>query len=572
LLRAARTVVIGLIFAAPAGAGVPLGGEFQVNVQTAQGQSYPDVAKETDGDFIVVWSSGHQAGAPPEIFFRRFDSAGMAVNTEFQVNSFTQYVQDYPRVAAQSGGAFVVVWESQRDGDGYGIFGQRFSSLGAKEGGEFQINSHTIGYQTAAALAADADGDFVVTWESADQDGDGGGIFGRRFDSAGVPQAVEFQVNTFTTATQEHGAVAMSAAGSFIAVWASGGQDGESRGIFGQRFDASGAPQSSEFQINSFTTSNQQYPDVAADDAGAFVVAWESLNQDGSLFGVFAQRFASSGTRQGAEFRVNASVASNQRDASIAAESDGDFVVSWQATETSGFGVFFRRFNSAGSSQTGEVRINSVTAGNQIRPAAAIDDNGDFVIAWQSYHDGSASGVFARLGDSVTPSPTPTRTSTPTRTATATPTATPTQTLTPSMTLTPSVTLTPSATLSPTPTTTSDGITLDVDDNGGVGPLTDGLLVLRHGFGFSGATLVNGAVGPGCGRCTGPEVTAYLTSIADALDVDDNDAFGALTDGLLVLRHLFGFTGPTLVNGAVAGDCMRCEADEIDAYLDGLEN
>jgi hypothetical protein len=242
--------VIALLLAAPAAAGIPLGGEFQVNVQTAQGQSYPDVAKENDGDFIVVWSSGHQAEAPPEIFFRRFDSTGMALDTEFQVNSSTQYVQDYPRVAPQSGGAFVVVWESQRDGDGYGIFGQRFTSLGAKEGGEFQINTYTVGYQTAAALAADADGDFVVTWSSADQDGDGGGIFGRFFDRFGVPQGVEFQVNSHTTATQEHGAVAVSTGGGFIVVWASSGQDGESRGIFAQRFDASGAPQGAEFQVN----------------------------------------------------------------------------------------------------------------------------------------------------------------------------------------------------------------------------------------------------------------------------------------------------------------------------------
>jgi hypothetical protein len=105
-----------------------------------------------------------------------------------------------------------------------------------------------------------------------------------------------------------------------------------------------------------------------------------------------------------------------------------------------------------------------------------------------------------------------------------------------------------------------------------VGPLTDGLLVLRHGFGFSGGTIVTGAVGSGCGRCTGPEVTAYLNSIAGQLDIDDNGAFGALTDGLLVLRHLFGFTGATLVNGAVAANCNRCDAGEIDAYLDGLEN
>jgi hypothetical protein len=567
----------GLLLAPPAGAGVAVGGEFQVNSYTTGYQASPSIAMHGNGDFVVVWSSEEQDGdgGIGGIFVRRFDSAGNALDGELQVNSFTLDNQGHPAVATQSGGAFVVVWESHQDGDVYGVFGQRFGSSGAKEGGEFQVNTHTVGYQKSPAVAADADGDFVVTWGSAEQDGLAGGIFGRRFDSSGTPQAVEFQVNSYTSSAQQYSAVAMSAAGSFVVVWESGGQDVDSGGVFAQRFDATGAPQAVEFQVNSYTTSNQQYPDVAADDLGGFVVAWESLTQDGSLFGVFAQRFGSTGGRLGAEFRVNVGVASNQRDASIDVEGDGAFVVSWQGLDAAGFGVFFRRFSAAGVAQTGEVPFNPVTAGNQIRSSAAIDDDGDFVIAWQSYHDGSASGVFARRGDSVVPptaTPTSTRTATPTRTSTPTPSVTPTHTPTPSVTLTPSVTTTPSATLSPTPTATSDGAVLDVDDDGTVAPLTDGLLVLRHAFGFTGATLVTGAVGPACGRCTGPDVTTYLTSIADQLDVDDNGAFAPLTDGLLVLRHMFGFTGATLVNGAVAGNCNRCDAGDIDTYLDGLEN
>jgi hypothetical protein len=565
---ATRLSLLGLVLAAAARAGVPVGSEFQVNVQTVQLQSYPDVAKDSDGGFVIVWSSAYQDGDPPGIFLRSFDADGNAVGPELQVNSYTTNIQDYPAVATQSGGALVVVWQSQRDGDGYGIFGQRFSSPGTKQGDEFQINSHTIGYQEFPALAAEGDGDFVVTWNSADQDGSATGIFGRRFASSGMPQGAEFQVNSYTVAAQKYSAVTINGDGSFIVVWASNGQEGDSNGIFGQRFDASGAPQGVEFQVNSHTASNQQYPDVAADDLGDFVVAWESLLQDGSLFGVFAQRFASTGNRQGAEFRVNVNVASNQRDASIAAESDGDFVVSWQGLDGGNFGVFFRRFDAAGVPQSGEVQINAVTIGNQIRSSVAIDDNGDFVIAWQSYHDGSASGVFARRGDSVPPpTPTPTTTpptSTPTRTSTATPTATATRTPTPT------VTATASATLTPTPTTTSDGVTLDIDGDGVTEALTDGLLVLRSIFGFTGSTLTTGAVSQDCSRCTPGEIETYLASIASQLDIDGDATLGALTDGLLVLRYLFGFTGTTLTTGVVGPLCSRCDATAIEPYLAGL--
>jgi hypothetical protein len=111
---------------------------------------------------------------------------------------------------------------------------------------------------------------------------------------------------------------------------------------------------------------------------------------------------------------------------------------------------------------------------------------------------------------------------------------------------------------------------LDVDASGAVQPLTDGLLVLRHQFGFTGATLVNGALGANCGRCTSTAIGSYLGSLGALLDVDGNGSTQPLTDGLLVLRYLFGFTGTTLTSGAVGGGCTRCDAAAIDAYLDGM--
>jgi hypothetical protein len=51
---------------------------------------------------------------------------------------------------------------------------------------------------------------------------------------------------------------------------------------------------------------------------------------------------------------------------------------------------------------------------------------------------------------------------------------------------------------------------LDIDGNGSTDPLTDGLLALRGLFGFSGATLTTGAIGGGCSRCDAPSIEAYL--------------------------------------------------------------
>src|SRR5688572_25448773 len=70
----------------------------------------------------------------------------------------------------------------------------------AVAGPEFRVNANTAGSQAAAAVAADADGDFVVAWE--DDDGGLHGIFAQRFSRAGVALGGEFRVNTFTTGSQ----------------------------------------------------------------------------------------------------------------------------------------------------------------------------------------------------------------------------------------------------------------------------------------------------------------------------------------------------------------------------------
>ena len=54
------------------------------------------------------------------------------------------------------------------------------------------------------------------------------------------------------------------------------------------------------------------------------------------------------------------------------------------------------------------------------------------------------------------------------------------------------------------------------------------------------------------------------------LDIDANGSFDALTDGLIILRYAFGITGANLVSGAVAGDAMRTDPADIEAYIDSL--
>ncbi len=101
-------------------------------------------------------------------------------------------------------------------------------------------------------------------------------------------------------------------------------------------------------------------------------------------------------------------------------------------------------------------------------------------------------------------------------------------------------------------------------------PLTDGLLFLRFAFQFSGVTLTNNAVGPGCMRCDAAAILPYLSGLGLQLDIDGNTAVQPLSDGLLVLRYLFGFRDATLITGAIGQGATRSTAPVIEAYIETL--
>jgi hypothetical protein len=399
-----RTRVLGaglVLLALPvvARAQVPLGGEFQVNTFTTSLQGNQSVAADADGNFVVVWMSYLQDGSDAGIFARRYLASGAPVSgTEFRVNAYTAGQQGVPDVASDPTGNLVVVWSSLgQDGSNYGVFGRRYDASGAP-GLEFRVNTHTTHFQESPAVAMAADGSFVVVWESYGQDSsNSGGVFAQRYDAAGAPAGGEFRVNSYTTGGQQNVDVAMDATGNFVVVWFSLHDDG-SGGIFGQRFDAAGAAQGSEFRVNSYTTGQQYGPSVGMDADGDFVVAWNANRGGADSYGVFAQRYNALGQAQGGEFAVNNLTVGLQGLSSLAMDPGGRFVVTWTDVlrDGDGYGVFARTFDASGTPQGGDFRVNTYTTGTQgVSSVAAAD--GRFVVTWSSLNqDGDHAGVFGQ--------------------------------------------------------------------------------------------------------------------------------------------------------------------------------
>jgi len=380
----------------PAAQSVPAGPEFPINTYTTGNQGFPSIASDAFGNFVVVWQSFGQDGDADGIFGRRFDSAGAPISPEFQINTFTTGGQMAPSVAATATGAFVVVWSSPQDGDGPGIFAQRFDAAGAKAGAEIQVNVHTTSAQMNPRVALDISGNFVVAWESYGQDGDGAGIFARRFDRSGSPRGSEFQVNSYTTFDQSFPSIASDPSGSFVVVWESYGQDGDGEGVFGRRYDGSGAPLGGEFQVNASPGYQQIYPSVAMDAVGGFAVVWRTADA-GVASGLDGRVFDRTGAAGGAGFEVSAASTVLLAGARISSDASGNFVVAWTNLDAYGYGVAGRTFDAAGTMKGAEFRVNTNTLDGQGLPDVVMTPVGNFTVAWAGYsQDGSGSAVVGR--------------------------------------------------------------------------------------------------------------------------------------------------------------------------------
>ena len=108
----------------------------------------------------------------------------------------------------------------------------------------------------------------------------------------------------------------------------------------------------------------------------------------------------------------------------------------------------------------------------------------------------------------------------------------------------------------------------DIDDDGEAIALTDGLMMIRHMFGFGGDSLSAGAMGAEAGRATPDAISSHLTGANAELDVDGDGESKALTDGLLLIRYLFGFSGDSLISGAIGNGAERNTAEEVEAYIE----
>src|SRR5690606_14260414 len=107
---------------------------------------------------------------------------------------------------------------------------------------------------------------------------------------------------------------------------------------------------------------------------------WADAGTDGSV-GIVGRLFSRTGTPQGGEFLINAPSDKTQINPALATSRDGLFVCAY--TDASGATgepreVLCRLVDANGTLVSGEILVNSQSAGMQRFPAVAMDADGDF--------------------------------------------------------------------------------------------------------------------------------------------------------------------------------------------------
>lgn len=381
--------------------------DIQVNTTSIDSQLNPSIAVSRDGKKVVTWVSSDGNGTG--IFGQRYDSNGAKVGNEFRVNTniasneFNEY--GCKTVAMSDDGSFMVVW-TQSDNDNLEVWGQRYDLNGVKIDSPIQINSYFTGEQRYPSISARGNGDYVVTWSSYGQDGSLWGIYAKQIFANGTTSN-EIPVNTTTNSHQMTSDVSVNASGNFVITWTAFDSIWN---VYAQRFNSDGIPNGSEFKVNTSGDIINNNPTVALDSNNNFMVTWFSVPDLVNGFDIMARKYDSTGTATTTnDFVVNTDMRlGDQVSSKVTTNDAGNFVVTWQdssGNDGSSLGVHAKKYNSDGTSIINSVNnpefiISKYRRKAQRAPLVAIDNSGKYSVVWDSYgQDGSEYGIYMQNFD-----------------------------------------------------------------------------------------------------------------------------------------------------------------------------
>lgn len=261
------------------------------------------------------------------------------------------------------------------------VFGQ---TTFVPQGGEYGVTTPLAGDQVAAAVSVNASGGYIL-WHDNITDTNGYGVSALRLDGNFSPSLSSFRVNEQQNGDQNVPAVSLLNGGGAAFVW-QGGKQGFQK-IYARFISAQNTWLTGEALVNSFTNNFQSGPAIATLTSGNVVVVWDSYNQAAaaSYRDVYSIQFTSAGQKVGGvESLVNQATSFNQRTPSIAALSDGRYIVAWVSEQQrfeNSVDIYARIYAVNGTPAGSEFLVNTST-NICANPSIAASAGGGFMVAW----------------------------------------------------------------------------------------------------------------------------------------------------------------------------------------------
>jgi hypothetical protein len=304
-----------------------------------------------------------------------------------------------PSVAMSPDGAFVVTW-TWTDTVGRPAFvrARVFGNDGAPRSGVITVSS-ADNTGSLPSVAMDDDGDFIVVWASGDRTSENSIVWARMYDSVGTPKGPAFSVDpTGPSPRRRIPDVAMDASGNFVVVWWQFHVANQTMAVFGRRYGAAGIPSGDRFPVSTTGVAGDAgVPAVAMADTGSFAVAFDrsltDSNSETVSLGIFGRRFDASGAPLGGEFRASAVGRGvwnghGAHDVDIDMDNDGDFVVVWIGSDGNDYPKLHVRLYAAAGTPLSPDRSYGFGGLYGVEPPGgkvAMDAVGNFVATWFHY-------------------------------------------------------------------------------------------------------------------------------------------------------------------------------------------
>jgi len=372
-------------------AQAPLTGEFPVVEGDFRRKTDPAVCMDARGQSLVLWQatgveSGHDAWG------RSYSASGAPrSDAELLTVPFGES-GDEPRCTSDPEGNGAAIWGAPNlaanSVSGVQVHDLRpdFDQLLEPEPGSGS---------SIASIIRLSDGSFLASWTNSSESPVR--LVSRKLSNAGeILGSIDPVADGYVLGVR-YGRPYVRAAplrdGTFVLVWTGVTSREDDYDVWARIWSAELEPLTDPFIVTVETDNDQFDPDVSSNGDDLFVVAWDSLEQDGSGEGVYGRRFNADGVALGSEFHISSEAFSSQWGPSVSMDRTGGFAVSFNSVQESidlREDVFLRQYDDQGGPVGPQKLVNELILGEQQYISAALSDSGLLAVVWQSYqmHEG----------------------------------------------------------------------------------------------------------------------------------------------------------------------------------------